>query len=38
MSTTSKAKLPPRVTESLINRLTAMVTAGKAGRRASPSR
>ncbi|MGV9413765.1 succinic semialdehyde dehydrogenase [Nocardia sp. NPDC003693] len=36
MSTTStqrgsRAKLPPRVTESLVNRLTAMVTAGKAG-------
>ncbi|GAB3210941.1 succinic semialdehyde dehydrogenase [Nocardia tengchongensis] len=36
MSTTSKAKLPPRVTESLINRLTAMVTAGKAGEAREP--
>lgn len=41
MSTTStqsgsRAKLPPRVTESLINRLTAMVTAGKAGEARDP--
>ncbi|MVU79532.1 aldehyde dehydrogenase family protein [Nocardia sp. ET3-3] len=36
MSTTSKAKLPPRVTESLIDRLTAMVTAGKAGEAREP--
>ncbi|MFE3259792.1 succinic semialdehyde dehydrogenase [Nocardia sp. NPDC059091] len=36
MSTTSKAKLPPRVTESLINRLTAMVTAGQAGEAREP--
>ncbi|MGW4530045.1 succinic semialdehyde dehydrogenase [Nocardia sp. NPDC004340] len=36
MSTTSKAKLPPRVTESLVNRLTAMVTAGKAGEAREP--
>ncbi|MBL1073585.1 succinate-semialdehyde dehydrogenase (NADP(+)) [Nocardia sp. 2] len=32
----SRAKLPPRVTESLINRLTAMVTAGKAGETREP--
>ncbi|WP_405133842.1 succinic semialdehyde dehydrogenase [Nocardia sp. NBC_01388] len=41
MSTTStqsgsRAKLPPRVTESLVNRLTAMVTAGKAGEAREP--
>ncbi|MEV6772589.1 succinic semialdehyde dehydrogenase [Nocardia sp. NPDC051030] len=36
MSTTKTPTLPPRVTESLINRLTAMVTAGKAGEPRDP--
>ncbi|WP_067531607.1 succinic semialdehyde dehydrogenase [Nocardia crassostreae] len=39
MSTTqsgSRAKLPPRITESLVNRLTAMVTAGTAGETREP--
>ncbi|WP_306364357.1 succinic semialdehyde dehydrogenase [Nocardia sp. CC227C] len=32
----SRAKLPPRITESLINRLTATVTAGQAGEPREP--
>ncbi|MFC9994817.1 succinic semialdehyde dehydrogenase [Nocardia sp. NPDC127526] len=39
MSTTqsgSRAKLPPRITESLVNRLTAMVAAGQAGETREP--